>query len=161
MKQRIIWNKKIIWLILVIVIWWYRRLNRWDAANTVTEKDLSTVEKWSIEVTTQVLWTTQLTTSQKLTFWAGWKITKIYVKPWDTVRRWQVLAQLDLRDVNNDLRQQQLSIQNASINYSKLFTNTKDYQIKQAEVNAAQSLGKVSLSDRSIFCPISVVLVWR
>ena len=60
------------------------------------------------------------------------------------------MAQLDLRDVNNDVRQQQLSIQNASINYSKLFTNTKDYQIKQAEVNAAQSLGKVSLSDLDI-----------
>ncbi len=109
-----------------------------------TEADTVVVTSGSIANTLQVLWTTNLVTSQTLTFWAGGRVQKIYVKQWDTVKKWQVLAEIDRRDADNEIRAQELSIQSAQISYNKLFSSTKEYQITQAQLNAANASGNVS-----------------
>lgn len=112
-----------------------------------TEADTVAVQRWTIASTLQVIGSTNLVTSQKLTFGAGWRVTKINVQQWDTVKKWQILAEIDKRDADNDIQAQQLSIQSAQISYDKLLSSTKDYQITQAQVNTQNANGTVATSE--------------
>lgn len=115
-----------------------------------TEADTILLSTGSIKSTLQVLWTTNLVTTQTLTFGAGWRVQKILVKQWDTVKKWQILAEIDRRDADNDIKAQELAIQSAQINYNKLFSSTKEYQITQAQLNAQNASGNVNAGQLEI-----------
>ena len=53
------------------------------------------------------------------------------------MKKGQILAEVDSRDVDNDIKNQALSLANAQISYEKLFTNVKDYQVSQLESSIA------------------------
>lgn len=53
------------------------------------------------------------------------------VRPGDSVKKGQILAEVDSRDVDNDIRTQEISLANARLAYEKLLASVKDYQIVQ------------------------------
>ena len=88
-----------------------------------TEADTVAVTRGDIKSTLQVLGSTNLVTSQKLTFGAGWRVRKISVKQWDTVKKWQVLAEIDRRDAEiGEINEYQPIFQ---VEYEKYYPNDK------------------------------------
>ena len=72
----------------------------------------TTVQTWNLENILTLQWTTQFADSQKLTFMSQWKVTAVYVKVWDKVKKDQVLAKISTDDLDNTVAQARLDIEN-------------------------------------------------
>ena len=70
----------------------------------------TTVQTGNLEDILTLQWTTQFADSQKLTFMKQWKVTAVYVKVWDKVKKDQVLAKISTDDLDNDVAQARLNI---------------------------------------------------
>ena len=133
--------------------WYYYSSSSSSSTKAITESDLYTVKTGSIRDVIKLAGSTQLVQSQKLSFGAIGKVTKLTVKAGDIVRKWQVLAELDAKDVNLDLAGQSISLANARNSYTKLFSSTKDYQLVQMEntvKNSEASLARSELEVQSL-----------
>ncbi len=130
-------NKKIGSILALLLVigggWYYFSGSSTSTSTAITSSDLYTVKTGSIRNVIKLAGTTQLVQSQKLSFWAIGKVTKLNVKAGDTVKKWQILAELDAKDVNLDLAGQEISLANARNSYNKLFLSTKEYQVVQME----------------------------
>ena len=72
----------------------------------------STVQTWNLENILTLQWSTQFADSQKLTFMSQWKVTAVYVKVWDKVKKDQILAKISTDDLDNTVAQARLDIEN-------------------------------------------------
>lgn len=133
----------IIWL---VVIWVYNNINKRNFKSDES-KNFVNVEIWDISSSLQVLWTVKIVNNKKLTFGVNGYVTKINVKQWDFVTKWQILAELNSKDALNNIDLQKLQVSNAIINYNKLFSTIKEYQIKQAQVESDRLALSASLWD--------------
>jgi len=88
-------NKKIIPLLMMaFALSW---------CNTNIKKNVSisdfqktyTISTWSIESNNSYVWSLQSQETTFLWFKLPWRITNIYVKEWDILKKWQLLATLD------------------------------------------------------------------
>ena len=102
-------------VIAIIVIYiLYKRQPRVDKSpKTKVFYDMeTTVQTWNLENILTLQWTTQFANSQKLTFMSQWKVTAVYVKVWDKVKKDQVLAKISTDDLDNTVAQARLDIEN-------------------------------------------------
>lgn len=100
-------------VIALIVIWvLYKRQPRVDKTpKTKIFYDMeTTVQTWNLENILTLQGTTQFADSQKLTFMKQWKVTAVYVKVWDKVKKDQILAKISTDDLDNDIAQARLNI---------------------------------------------------
>ena len=130
--------KKILWFIFTVltaailfcllIFLFTRNKNKSDIQiNTYT------VTRWDIEKTIEIYGNAELKKEETLWFTMQWDVAKIYVNEWDLVTKWQMLASLDTENIENDIRQAELSLENAKINYQDLKNWGTDTQILQAE----------------------------
>lgn len=110
-----------------------------SATARVTEKDTVAAFTGSVKSTIQGVGTATASSTQSLQFNSNGKIVKWNVEPGSKVKKGQILAEVDSRDVDNDIRNQELTLANAQLSYDKLFTSVKDYQLAQMEANIAAS----------------------
>ena len=80
----------------------------------------STVQTWDLENILTIQWTTQFADSQKLTFMTQWKVTGVFVKVWDKVKKDQVLAKISTDDLDNNVAQARLNIDTLKTNLKEL-----------------------------------------
>ena len=100
-------------VIALIIIWVLYKRQPWvdKSPKTKTFYDMeTTVQTWNLETVLTLQWTTQFADSQKLTFMKQWKVTAVYVKVWDKVKKDQVLARISTDDLDNDIAQAMLNI---------------------------------------------------
>lgn len=122
----------------------------------ITESESYTVRSGNIENTIKVLGTTSITNQQTLTFQAAGsngsvsKVTKLYVKEWDTVKAGQLLAEIDKKDLQIQLSQQSLSIQNSRINYDKLLNQYDESDFIQAQKNIDDTQLKLDIAKNNL-----------
>ncbi len=135
----------IVWFAIILLIGVYN-INR-SRTEYLTDSQFVDVKAWSISSSLQALWTVKIVNNQKLTFGVNGRVTHLYVKQWDIATKGQVLAEIDTSDILNDIEQQKLQVSNAVINYNKLFSNTKEYQIKQAQADAERLIFASSMWD--------------
>lgn len=100
--------------------------------------------------TIQGVGTATASSTQSLQFNSNGKIVKWNVSAGDKVKKGQILAEVDSRDVDNDIKNQALSLANAQISYEKLFTNVKDYQVSQLEASIASGERTVASAPNEI-----------
>lgn len=105
------------------------------------------VKTGSIRSTIKTLGTIKPVTSQDLSFAANGKVTKIHVKSWDQVKKWQILSELDTRDIQNEIKGQELSRTTAQTNYDKLYTPPEKSSIVSLKNNLAQTQLAIQRSD--------------
>jgi len=133
-----IWKKTIIITILIIiwVTFWYfwDKDNKARLAEIEKGKLIYVVRNWDIKNEVKVTATAKLANEQNLSFWQGWKITKVYVKIWDEVKAWQILAELNMDDYENNIRTSELELENAKLWLTKLLNN--DTSLRESQLNS-------------------------
>ncbi len=93
---------------------------------------------------------TSLTNQQNLTFAQPGKVTKIYVNQGDKVKKGDLLAEVDTSDIALNIAQQRISVQNAQINYDKLFTSTKPTDLLQQQNTVADTQRKLITAQQNL-----------
>lgn len=68
----------------------------------------------------KVLWETNLLQEQKLKFNIEWNVVWVYVSEWKKVLAWELLAEIDKGQLQNELKEAQLNYENANINLWKI-----------------------------------------
>lgn len=130
----------IAWLLIVII-------SNYSIANystllekfTKTDKNMSstwttlTVELWDIKNSIEVVWNSELVDEQSLSFNKVWTITKVNFKAWDTVKKGEIIAEIDNSDANNSIEEAQISLENANISLKQLYEPVDESKIIQAK----------------------------
>lgn len=133
-----IWIKSIISIILIIAwitSWYFWNKNKQEKlAEENKAKMAYTVKLWNIKTDVKVTANAKLANEQNLSFWQEWKITKVYVKIWDEVKAWQILAELNMDDYQNAIQTNQLEIENAKLWLTKLLNN--DTSLRETQLNS-------------------------
>ena len=147
--------KKILWflftlltaaiLFCLLIFLFTRNRNKSDS-----HINIYTVSEWTIEDTIEVYGNAELKKEQSVTFELPGTVESIYVNEWDSVRKWQILASLDTENLDNDIRQAELSLENAQINYQDLKNWGTDTQILQAENALEQSRSALKLAEQQL-----------
>ena len=147
--------KKVLWFIftvlvavilfILLIFLFTRNRNKSDAQiNTYT------VTIWDIENTIEVYGNAELKKEEMLWFSLPWDVAEIFVNEWDFVTKWQILASLDTESIENDIRQAELNLENAKINYQDLQNWGTDTQILQAENALEQSRAALKLAKQQL-----------
>ena len=118
--------------------------------DVITAADIHRVTSGNIVNSIKVLGNTKITDQQTLTFGQEGTVEKVYVKQGQTVKKGDLLAVLDKKSLNNDMSQQSLSIQNARINYQKLFTATTAADKVKAQSAVTDIESKLTIAKRDL-----------
>ena len=111
----------------------------WKSDSTTSREISTTIKKWDIKSSIKVIWSSELVSEQTLRFTQQWKITAVYVKAWDKIKKWQLIAELDKQSVKNKIRQAELQLQNSRLQLQELLEWNDKSQILQAENNLDQA----------------------
>lgn len=95
----------------------------------------TTVKTGTLENSLTLQWTTQFADSQQLTFMTQWKVTGVYVKVWDHVKKNQVLAKISTDDLDNTVAQAKLDIENQQTTLRDL-VDAKNLQLEYLQEKA-------------------------
>ena len=112
-----------LWVIALIIAYVLYQWQPWvdKSPKTKIYYDMeTTVQTWDLENVLTIQWDTQFADSQKLTFMTQWKVTAVYVKIWDKVKKDQVLAKISTDDLDNNVAQARLNIDTLKTNLQDL-----------------------------------------
>lgn len=136
--------KNIIILLIVLVIWYSIYVIFFKSTTTTTTKIINyTVKKWDIENSIKVTWVANLVDEQQIRFNQAWEIKKVNFKAWDKVKKGDIIAELDMTDANNTIKQSQINLSDSRINLQELlkWNDAKDkLQAKSTVINAKSKL---------------------
>lgn len=135
--------------IVVIAVGWYFLLKN-SNGEMIMPKRMATVASGDIVNSIKVVGNTKITDQQTLTFGQQGTVKTVYVKEGQAVKKWDLLAVLDKKSLSNNIAQQSLSIQNARINYQKLFTSTSESDIINAKNNITNAESKLKVAKQEL-----------
>lgn len=123
MKKKKFFIIFIILLFLSLTTYWtyyYFYIYKNNASENIERKDVYfDVWTWNVISSIKVLWETNLLNEQKLKFNIDWTVSKIYISEWKSVKTWDILAELDKWELENELKEAQINYENAQINLNK------------------------------------------
>lgn len=141
----------ILWIILVI--WGNYFVEKKQKANQTTtqQEEVVKVEKWNIVETVDVVGSSELVDEQKLKFTQQGKVVKVNVKEWDTIKKWQIIAELDKTQPNYKIEQAKLSLENSKLKLQDLLGNSVDAsQVLSSKKTIEDTKNKMELLDLEI-----------
>lgn len=134
---------------IIIIGIWFSQLFWWSQEETKTQKTY-VVTTWTIKNSIKVLGDTKITNQQTLTFWYEWTVKALYVKEWDTVKKWQLIAEIDKSDLQKSIAQQSLSLQNTKISYQKSLNQYSSADKMKAQQNIDDTQLKLDQAKRDL-----------
>ncbi|EKD66348.1 MAG: hypothetical protein ACD_49C00050G0018 [uncultured bacterium (gcode 4)] len=136
--------KKIIYFLIIISIGYsiYSYYFNTKSKTTTVTKEYS-VGTGSIENAIKVTGQAALVDEQKLKFNQVWKVTKVYFRDGAKVKKDQLIAELDKEDINNTIRQAELSLNDAQIKLEDLLNWAEYKDILNAENNTTVAENKI------------------
>lgn len=121
-------RKIIIWLLVFSFAWniysFYSKKNKKAPENNPIIID---VMSWTILNSIQTFWKSSLTYEQKLKFSQTWKVKKINVAVWDSVKEWQILLELEDNVAQAEINQVKIKVDNAQSNLNKIINEKNVY----------------------------------
>ncbi len=138
------------WVVLVWVWYWgyhFFYANKTGNNLTTPQQDVY-FEVWTGDVinSIKVLWETNLLNEQKLKFNLDGTVSKVNISEWKLVKSWEVLAELDSGELQNELKEAQINYDNAKINLNTQMEKlTGDDKIKD-KTNLESSQRKITLA---------------
>lgn len=139
MKSKFSFNLKyfLSWMVLVLVINYNIFLPSLGSSSTNTSTISSnlTVELWNIEESIDVVWNSELVDEQSLKFTKAWTITKVYYKAGDSIKKWDIIAEIDNWDAYDAIEEAKISLENSNLSLSDLYDSVDESKKLQAENN--------------------------
>lgn len=117
-------NKKILFPILsiILIFWWYYFFFSGNNSEEISQEiSFETAELWDLSETISVFWTAELVDEQSLRFNKVWKITKVNFKEWDSVKNWDIIANLEDTTAQNKITQARISVANSKLQLTQLY----------------------------------------
>lgn len=134
----------IFWLAIILLFNYKLFLGIKDIKEEGTSKMIAlNVARWDLQNSIEVVGSAELVDEQSLWFNIAWTVTKVNVKAWDKVKKWDIIAEIDNTDAYNNIRDAQISLENARISLDQLYKWPDDSQImssKNAITNAENAL---------------------
>lgn len=119
--------------------------------DTQTTEEIVKVERWNIVETVDVVGSSELVDEQKLKFTQQGKIVKVNFKEWDTIKKWQIIAELDKTQPNYKIEQAKLSLENSKLKLQDLLGNSVDAsQVLSSKKTIEDTKNKMELLDLEI-----------
>lgn len=142
--MKFIFNLKyfISWMIIILLI----NYNIFIPATTTNEINTSSTVKaelWDIKKSIEVSWDAELVDEQSLKFNKAWTITKVNFKAWDSVKKWETIAEIDNSDAYDTIEEAKINLENAEISLEQLYEwpdETNILQSKNSIISAENSL---------------------
>ncbi|MDD3120228.1 MAG: efflux RND transporter periplasmic adaptor subunit [Candidatus Gracilibacteria bacterium] len=143
--------KKIILLIIIIVAGSFGYKHYFGKSTTATYTNItSKVKKSTIENAIKVTGTAEIVDEQKIRFNQTGKVAKVYFKDGDKVKKGEIIAELDLSDVNNTIKQSEIGLENSKITLQELYEGKDKSQILKAKNDVTSAEQKLILSKQSL-----------
>ncbi len=139
-------KKTIAAVIIITSVWvggyFWNKQKKVEEEAILKAKMAYTVEKWDIRTEVKVTATAKLADEQNLSFGQEWKISKVYVRVWDEVKAWDILAELSLDDYDNAVKTAQIDLENARLWLTKLLNN--DTSVRESQLRMQISEAKTN-----------------
>jgi len=129
-------------MIIILLI----NYNIFIPATTTNEINTSSTVKaelWDIKKSIEVSWDAELVDEQSLKFNKAWTITKVNFKAWDSVKKWETIAEIDNSDAYDTIEEAKINLENAEISLEQLYEwpdETNILQSKNSIISAENSL---------------------
>ena len=109
------------WMLIILIINYSIFL--WNTETTTSNvwSTSLTIDLWNIQNSIEVVWDAELVDEQSLSFNQAWTITKVNFKAWDTVRKWETIAEIDDSDAYDSIEEAKISLENAKISLKQLY----------------------------------------
>lgn len=121
-------------------VYFFKKSTTNTAFTTVT----ATVKKGDIENSVEVIGVSALVYEQKMQFSQAGKVAKILFKEGDKVKKGQIMAELDTTDVLNDIKQQQVSLNNAQVKLAQTIKGPTDKDLLNAQNAITSTKSKIT-----------------
>ena len=157
-------HRLLLTVIAIILIWVLYKWQPWvdkSPKNKVFYDMEATVKTGDLKTLLTLQWSTQFADSQKLTFMTQWKVTAVYVKVWDKVKKNQVLAKISTDDLDNNVAQARwdidtqkanlqdlLDAKNLDLEYIQQKANYDALVLQQETIDQEQELAMQSLQQQ-------------
>ncbi|NUJ97820.1 efflux RND transporter periplasmic adaptor subunit [Candidatus Gracilibacteria bacterium] len=118
---------------------------------TTQQEEVVKVEKGNIVETVDVVGSSELVDEQKLKFTQQGKVVKVNVKEGDTIKKGQIIAELDKTQPNYKIEQAKLSLENSKLKLQDLLGNSVDAsQVLSSKKTIEDTKNKMELLDLEI-----------
>ncbi len=121
-----------------------------QSSNTTTTTNAAEyiVATGNIQNTIEAYGTIALVDEQKIRFNQQGDVTAVYFKKWDTVKKWDIIAELDKSSVESNILQAEIGVENANLQLDETLNGDRSAQILQAQNNLDQSKLKLNISQQ-------------
>lgn len=124
--------------------WWIQS----GSSTTVSSVVEYVVATWNIQNTIEAFGSIELVDEQKIRFNQQWEVTKVYFKKGDTVKKGDIIAELDQNSVQSNILQSEINLQNAKLQLDETLNGDRSAQILQAQNNLEQTKMKLDISQQ-------------
>lgn len=133
-------------LLLVLLV----NYNTFIPAKTVTSETSTSsstkAELWDIKESIEVSWDAELVDEQSLKFNKAWTITKVNFKAWDTIKKWETIAEIDNSDAYDTIEEAKISLENSEISLEQLYEDPDETNILQAKNSITSAENSLELA---------------
>lgn len=149
--------KKITIFYLMLWVWfwggWYYYFfikQSSEVKSWVSSSTYEIVASWSLSQSITVVWNAELTDEQQLKFNKTGKVTAVYIKEWDSVKKDDLIAELDKSQALINIEQQQLNIENAKLKLQDLYKPLDASKIMEYEKNISQAEDNIEVAKKEL-----------
>lgn len=137
-------------LLLVLLI----NYNTFIPAKTVTSETSTSsstkAELWDIKESIEVSWDAELVDEQNLKFNKSWTITKVNFKSWDTIKKWEIIAEMDNSDAYDNIEEAKISLDNSILSLNELLEDAEKSEILQLQNNIDNSINDIYITEKEL-----------
>jgi len=130
-------------MIIILLINYNTFIPATTTTNETSTSSTVKAELWDIKKSIEVSWDAELVDEQSLKFNKAWTITKVNFKAWDSVKKWETIAEIDNSDAYDTIEEAKISLENAEISLEQLYEwpdETNILQSKNSITSAENSL---------------------
>lgn len=136
--SRIITYIVVLWILYSIYSYYFI-----SSTKTITTIKEYKVTSWNIENSIKVTWKASLVDEQTLKFNQVGTVAKVYYKDGAKVKKWALIAELEKDDVNNTIKQAELSLNDAQIKLQDLLNWSEYKDILNAKNSVITAKNKI------------------
>ncbi len=134
--------------------WYFFIANNTDDINswyeTFAQNRELTVSTGSLENSIFVVWEASLEDEQSLSFNKAWSITQVFFDVWDSVKQWDIIAQIDDQDAYDSIETARISLTNANLDYQELYEDKDESDLTSAKNSIIQSENAYKIAQKEL-----------